>query len=75
MSVKGRGAILMEGVLNRAEANAHGKKIKKAFATSQDFHTGGATRSGVTYAATSHSPLGAGSWSIRPGPEAGGDPM
>lgn len=35
MSVKGRGAILMEGVLNRAEANADGKKIKKAFATSR----------------------------------------
>jgi hypothetical protein len=46
MSVKGRGAILMEGVLNPAEANADVKKIKKAFATSQDFHTGGATRAG-----------------------------
>lgn len=41
MSVKGRGAILMEVVLKRAEANADGKKIKKAFATSQDFHAGG----------------------------------
>ena len=64
----------MEGMPNRAEANADGKKIKKAFETSQDFHTGGLLAP-VTYAATSHSPPTAGSWSIRPGPEAGGDPM